>query len=338
MERKKELVVGGVNLKWDLNSGEVLFEGGDVVFFWISAMKTFFDTIREISGEEATNLVLETTGYRQGIIVGQGFQEMKLIDTSNVVEWISSTYSPAGWGKVEIVKIDNDKKAFTLHIQDDWEFKMNQLGTGQTDGIFVPSHYAGVFTGLFGQSYWYKIIRLQNHENPYSVIEYFPSEVDIKQNIHEQSRRKEAEQIKKLERLVDDKTQMLQKLVKELSSPIIPVLEGIIVVPLIGKYDEGRAEDLISHTLTKLPYYKANHLLLDLTGLNDDISQHTAELIDKLSTAAKLLGTDVILVGISAELATMISQSLTNLKKFECLQSLQHGIYYALGKSGRRIV
>lgn len=338
MTQKKNITVGGIELKWDLDSGEVLFEGGDVVFFWVSAMKTFFDTIKEISGVEATNLVLETTGFRQGIIVGEGFAEMKHIDTSNIVEWISDTYAPAGWGKVEIVKMDEKNNTFTLHIQDDWEYKLNQLDEKQTEGIFVPSHYAGVLTGIFGINFWYKTLQYQNSENPYSIVEYFPSDVTVQRNIHELSRRQEAEQINKLELLVNENTQMLQKLVKELSSPIIPVLEGIIVVPMIGTYDEERAEDLIYKTLSHLPKHQANYLLLDLTGLNKNITAHTAELIDKLGASARLLGTEVILVGVSPELALIISQTLTSLKKFECLQSLQHGIYYALGKSGRSIV
>jgi rsbT co-antagonist protein RsbR len=78
--------------------------------------------------------------------------------------------------------------------------------------------------------------------------------------------------------------------------------------------------------------------LLDLTGLNKEISPYTAELIEKLGSAARLLGVEVILVGISAELAMVITETLTGLKKYECLQTLQHGIYYALGKSGRRII
>jgi rsbT co-antagonist protein RsbR len=338
MEMLKEIRVGGVDLKWDLTTGKVLFEGGDVVFFWVSAMKTFFDTIRDISGLEATNLVLETTGFRQGLIVGEGFKEMKHIDSSNVVDWLSSTYAPAGWGKAEIIEIDEEKDSFTLRIQDDWEYKLNALSNYKNEGIFVPSHYAGVLTGLFGRTFWYKVLQYQDEDNPYSVIEYFPSEVDIEKNIHELSRRKEAQHIRELEQVVEEKTRMLQKLVKELSSPIIPVLEGIIVVPMIGSYDEERAEDLITNTLNQLPKHQANYLLLDLTGLNKEISQHTAALIDKLGSAARLLGTEVILVGISAELALIISQTLINLKRYECLQTLQHGIYYALGKSGRRIV
>ncbi|TWT01470.1 STAS domain-containing protein [Planomicrobium sp. CPCC 101079] len=335
---KNEFTVGGIELKWDSESGEVLFEGGDVVFFWISAMKTFFDSIREISGVEATNLVLETTGFRQGVIVGEGFRDMKNINATNVVGWISNTYASAGWGKVKIVKMDEETKHFTLHIQNDWEYKLNQSDNKQNQGIFVPSHYAGVFTGLFGHDFWYEIRQYQNEENTYSIVEYFPSEITVQQNIHELSRRQEAEQIRQLEQLVDQNTKVLQNLVKELSSPIIPVLEGIIVVPMIGSYDEERAENLIFKTLEHLPKHQARYLLLDLTGLTKQISEHTAEMIDKLSASARLLGTEVILVGVSPELALLISQTFTNLKKFECLQSLQHGIYYALGKSGRRIV
>lgn len=334
---KKQITVGDVELKWDLETGEVLFDGGDVVFFWISAMETFFDSIREISGTEATKLVLETTGFRQGVIVGQGFLHMKNINTSNVVEWLSNTYAPAGWGKVRIVKMDEEAKHFTLHIQDDWEYKMNQQKQKGLEGIFVPSHYAGVLTGLFGTNFWYKTIQYQNEVNSYSIVEYYPSDITVQSNIHEMSRKQEALKIRELERMVDEKTLMLQNLVKEISSPIIPVLENIVVVPMIGSYDEERSEDLIFNTLSELPRHQAHYLLLDLTGLHKHISEHTARLIDKLGASARLLGIETILVGVSPELAMVIIQSDNNLNKFECLQSLQHGIYYALGKSGRTI-
>lgn len=334
---KKQITVGDVDLKWDLETAEVLFDGGDVVFFWISAMETFFDSIREIAGTEATKLVLETTGFRQGVVVGEGFLHMKNINTSNVVEWLANTYASAGWGKAKIVKINEETKHFTLHIQDDWEFKMNQQKQKGLDGIFVPSHYAGVFTGLFGTNFWYKTIQYQNEENAYSIVEYYPSDITVQSNIHEMSRRQEALKIQELERMVDEKTKMLQNLVKEISSPIIPVLENIVVVPMIGNYDEDRSEDLILNTLSELPRHRAHYLLLDLTGLHKHISEHTARLIDKLGASARLLGIETILVGVSPELAMVIAQSGNDLNKFECLKSLQHGIYYALGKSGRTI-
>lgn len=338
MKKQADLIIGGTEIKWDLETGKVLFEGGDAVFFWVSAMKTLFETIKDISGAEATNLVLETTGYRQGLIVGEGFQKMKRIDFDNIAEWTKDMYASAGWGKVEITEIRKQEKAFTFHIQDDWELKMNKLGNKTTEGNFVPAHYAGVLSGLFGEDYWYRVVQLQNDDNPQTIVEYFPQPVNIQQNIRELSTRREAEQIQQLEQLVADKTAVLTDLVKELSSPVIPVLAGIVVVPLIGAYDEERAEALIVNTLEKLPAYKADYLLLDLTGLNHEVDEYTASLIDKLGSATNLLGTETILVGISADLALTITNTLTNLQKFECMQTLQHGIYFALGKSGRQIV
>jgi rsbT co-antagonist protein RsbR len=141
-----------------------------------------------------------------------------------------------------------------------------------------------------------------------------------------------------LEGLVEEKTRELTELVNQLSSPIIPVLDGVVVVPLLGKYDEDRSEELIVKTLYNLPQYKAKYLVLDLTGLDKNITQHTASLIEKLGSAASLIGTETILVGISAELGVIIFGTDINLSRFDCFQTLQHGIHYALGQIGRSIV
>lgn len=137
---------------------------------------------------------------------------------------------------------------------------------------------------------------------------------------------------------MEDKVRDLTELVEELSSPIIPMLDGIVVVPLIGKYDEDRSEALLEKTLTNLPSYKANYVVLDLTGLNENISQHTANFIEKIGSASTLIGVKTILVGISPQLSIIITQSNVQLSNFDCFQTLQHGIHYALAQMGRRII
>lgn len=102
-----------------------------------------------------------------------------------------------------------------------------------------------------------------------------------------------------LEAIVEDKTRDLKNLVSELSSPIIPVLDHVVVVPLIGKYDEDRSKELLFKTLENLPAHKARYMLLDLTGLDKDVSQYTANLISKVGSAASMIGTKTLLVGIS---------------------------------------
>jgi hypothetical protein len=78
--------------------------------------------------------------------------------------------------------------------------------------------------------------------------------------------------------------------------------------------------------------------VLDLTGLDKELTEYTASLIEKLGAAASLIGTKTILVGISAELGLVISKTHIDLSEYDCFQTLQHGIHYALAQSGRSIV
>jgi len=331
--------IGGLEFEWELDKGKFVFERQDSVLFWISsAMTTFFDTIEEVSGEEATNLVLEATGFRQGLVVGEYFESMSDIGVREAADLITNTYASAGWGLTTIHNIDFEAKTLTAHLKDSGEHKINEAQGKTTGGKFLPAHYAGIFSRLLGTNMWYEVKQYQLEGHEYSVVDYFPSKVSVTHNIHQLARKKESEQIRHLEAIVEEKTRELKELVKELSSPIIPVFDGVVVVPLLGKYDEERSEELLVKTLQNLPSHKANYLILDLTGLDKDISQHTASLLEKIGSAATLIGTKTIIVGISAELSIVISNSDINLSKFDCFQSLQHGIYYALGQMGRKII
>lgn len=339
MTTNPAITVGGLNFEWDLAKGRFLFEGQESVLFWTStAMKMFFDSIEEISGEDAANVVLESTGFRQGLIVGGYFQSMEGVSVAEASQLITNTYASAGWGLAEIKELNMEARTLKVHLKNSWEHLINVAQEKKEGGSFLPAHYAGIFSSLFNENIWYKIVHHQLDGFEESVIEYFPSDETIEKNIHRLSRLKEAEKINELERLVDEKTQELSEMIKEISSPLIPVLEGIVVVPLLGTYDEARAEELLVKTLQNMPKYKAKYLILDLTGLNTNFTQHAAMLIEKLGSTASLIGTQTILVGISAKMSQTITEANINLSKFECFQTLQHGIHYALAQNGRSII
>ena len=339
METKFNVQISGLDFKWDLENGRFLVENEDTVLFWISsAMKTFFDTIEEISGEEASTLVFETAGFRQGLLAGDYFANMRELNVSEAAELITHVYASIGWGRAIVQNLDIEAQTLTVQLKDSWEYKINKAQGKSKGGHFIPAHFAGIFTGLFNTNMWYKVVRYQIEGHESTVIEYFPSKVTISNNIHQLARKKESEQIRQLEVLVDKKTEELKTLIKEISSPIIPILDNVVVVPLLGKYDEERAEELLVKTLSNLPSYKAHFLILDLTGLNKDLSEHTVSLIEKIGQAASIIGSKTILVGISAELSIVVAQSQINLSKFDCFQTLQHGIHYALSQTGRRII
>ncbi|URM32798.1 STAS domain-containing protein [Cytobacillus firmus] len=332
-----ETKIDGFDFNWDLEKGLFNFEGDDAVLFWIkSAMKSFFDTIEEISGKETSSIVLETTGFRQGMVVGTFFKDLGL-PIEEVANIIPRIYASAGWGKYIITDLDPAAKTARVRALDSWEYKINKEQGKNESGTFLPGHFAGIFSAVFGTSLWYKKAADQLAGQDYTELDYFPSSVTVEENIHALARREESKKISELEKLVEDRTIELKQLVKEISSPVIPVLDGIVVVPLLGRYDEFRSEELVDKTLHSLPKHQADCLILDLTGLNQSISAYTVEFLSKLAAAANLIGTETILVGISPELGTKITETNFNLSKFNCFTNLQHGIYYALSKKGRKI-
>lgn len=338
MNKKSKANIEGLDFTWEVEKGKFQYENQDAVLFWInSAMKSFFDTIEEVSGEEASNLVLETTGYRQGIVVGDYFRKIKDFDVSEAAEMITNTYASAGWGRAEIKHLDYETKTLVAHIRDSWEYKIN-LAQGKKKGsAFLAAHFAGLFTSLFGANIWYEYEQDQLVGSEYSIVKYFPSNITATTNIHQLARKNESEQILHLEEMVEQKTSELRTLVKKLSSPIIPVFDGIVVVPLVGKYEEDRSEDLMINTLNNLPKHKAIYLILDLTGLDTEVNHFTIDLIVKIGSAASLIGTKSILVGIPSNLAIKMVESHVTLGRFEVFQTLQHGIQYALSQMGKTI-
>ncbi|TLS36099.1 STAS domain-containing protein [Pseudalkalibacillus caeni] len=330
--KQAETSVNGSEFKWDLNDGSFQFEGADVMLFWIdSAFKTFLDTIEEVAGEGPADLVFETAGYRTGLIVS-GFFKKTMDDIDQMLAALPNIYASAGWGRTTIEFCPDERKA-TVTILNGWEDKVSRARGKEKPGTFLPGHWAGVFTGLLDENMWYEVSPGGEDKDGQIVIEVAPSEITPTQNIQELIQSEERKQIVKLEQMVEDRTNDLQALVKEISSPIIPITDHIVIIPLIGRYDENRAQELVDKTMTSLPKYRADFLVVDLTGISET-DEYTITMLQKMIQAVKLLGTQTILVGISAELSLQITNSNFMLEDVSYFSTLKHGMYYALAKEG----
>lgn len=320
--RREHKDVNGSFFEWDLDNGDIFFENDEVVLFWVkTAFKTLFDSIEEIAGDKEAQLVLETAGYRTGKIVSN-FYSNTIGDPQDILKKLPNTYLTAGWGKTDIVSVSFEEKTAKIHVRNGWEYKVNVAQKKQDEGTFLPGHWAGVFSGLFNNNVWYKVTKSQVKGEEYSEYEFFPSSVtpslNVKTMIQEQKEAAQAE----LEKVTRERTNSLSEIIKEISSPIIPVMDSILVVPLIGRYDELRAEELLDRTLLNLPRYKATHLIADLTSLKG-VNDYTLDFIDKFVKATSILGTKCILVGISSELSIQITQRGHRIDKVPCLSTFR---------------
>lgn len=130
----------------------------------------------------------------------------------------------------------------------------------------------------------------------------------------------------------EQQAQMLDT-IRELSTPIIPVYAGILVLPLVGSVDSRRATQITEGLLEAIALHQADIVIIDITGV-PIIDTSTANHLLMAARAAGLLGSQVVLVGIGSEIAQTIVQLGVNLQGLSTLANLQAGIAYALEQLG----
>jgi rsbT co-antagonist protein RsbR len=135
-------------------------------------------------------------------------------------------------------------------------------------------------------------------------------------------------QLEELEAALGEKTRLLE-IIRQASTPIAPVVRGILVVPLVGTFDGFRAELLTEKLLHEVSRVRARAIILDITGV-PVFDTAAAQLIIRLTRAVRMLGTEVILVGMSPVNARTIVELGVDLSGLTTFATLQDGLAQAL--------
>ncbi len=155
-----------------------------------------------------------------------------------------------------------------------------------------------------------------------------PTVVTLSQDVTE---RKHAQEER--ERLQQEVIEAQQEALKELSTPVIPVLDRILVMPLVGSIDSMRARDIMRALLEGISAHRAKVVILDVTGvpvMDTGVVNH----INKTIQAAQLKGARTIVTGISDAVAEAIVDLGIDWGAVETLRDLQTGLSVALNSLG----
>jgi len=133
--------------------------------------------------------------------------------------------------------------------------------------------------------------------------------------------------IAELEALTRRQEQLLET-VRQLSTPLIPVLKGISVLPLIGAVDPERLERLTPELLRGIREQQARVVIMDVTAV-PGMDQATALALLKTVRAVSLLGTEFVLTGIRSTLAQDLINAGIDLAAIPTRTDLRRGIEYA---------
>lgn len=124
---------------------------------------------------------------------------------------------------------------------------------------------------------------------------------------------------------------------QELSAPLIPVMDGITVMPLVGTIDTERAKLIMENLLEGVIRHNAEVVLMDITGV-PVVDTMVAHHIIQAAEAVRIIGSTCILVGIRPEIAQTIVSLGIDLGEFPTKSSLRKGFTTALAMTNRKIV
>lgn len=126
-----------------------------------------------------------------------------------------------------------------------------------------------------------------------------------------------------------------EQAIRELSLPVLQVRDRLLIVPLIGLIDSTRARQLIETMLAAIRDKRARGVVVDVTGVpivDTAVANHLVQACD----AARLMGTLVVITGISPEMAQTLVGLGARLPVSDTLVDLQDGIDHIERELGYR--
>lgn len=116
-----------------------------------------------------------------------------------------------------------------------------------------------------------------------------------------------------------------EEAIRELSTPVLQVRAGLLILPIIGVLDPTRARQLTEQLLRSIRANRAKVVVMDITGVpsvDSKVANHLVQTVD----AARLMGASVIITGLSAEVAQALVLVGIDLSRMRTVVDLQGGI------------
>lgn len=140
------------------------------------------------------------------------------------------------------------------------------------------------------------------------------------------------EQRQKEQEMIDLQNQVIEAqraALRELSTPLIPLDDHIVVMPLVGSIDTNRAQQVMETLLEGIAAQQADYAIIDITGV-PVVDTQVAYALVRTAQAVQLLGSQVVLTGIGPSMAQTLVTLGADLSSIVTRGALQSGIAYAM--------
>jgi rsbT co-antagonist protein RsbR len=124
-------------------------------------------------------------------------------------------------------------------------------------------------------------------------------------------------------------------LIRTMSTPLIPITDEIVVMPLVGTLDQERADQVIDSLLRGIAAIQPRVAILDITAV-PVVDADVANALVRAAHAARMLGVDVVLTGLRAEVAKTLVDMGLDLPGVRTCSTLKSGIALSMNRKAHK--
>jgi len=219
---------------------------------------------------------------------------------------------------------------------------LNELSAKAPEGhipmlkhVSMPILYHGEAIGLF---------QVANKETDYSekdvrMLQAIAEYIGPILNARLQEDREEKERERWLTELETKNTELQRyaDTVLELSTPVIKLWKGVLLLPLVGVIDTARSQLILEQLLQAIVAAEARVAILDVTGV-PLVDTTVAKSLMTAVSSAQMLGGEVIITGLSPETAQTLTKLAIDFSSIRFRGTLEAGILDALSMIGLAVV
>ncbi|EYF04673.1 PAS domain S-box protein [Chondromyces apiculatus] len=235
-----------------------------------------------------------------------------LIDSEGVIFYANPAYVRLAGGSDSPV----GKRAVEVHseVQDILEEAMRQArlaGFWQSELLLLPAE-RGQIVALA------TLVKIESGSDAGGVVGMVLRDVSAE-------REAEAERAALQAKVIEAQETMI----RELSTPLLPLADQVLALPLIGVIDNRRAAVVLDTLLNGVVEHQASTVLIDVTGVSI-MDSHVADVLMRTAKAVRLLGAEVVLTGIQPHVAQTLMTLGVDVGATVTLRSLKDGIAFAM--------
>jgi anti-anti-sigma factor len=114
-----------------------------------------------------------------------------------------------------------------------------------------------------------------------------------------------------------------------LSTPLIPITDRVLILPLIGELDTTRARQVLSTLLDGVARQRAASIIIDITGM-PMVDTQVASALLQAAQAVQLLGAETIITGVRPEIAQTLVSLGVEMRGIRTFSTLQSAVKHAI--------